>query len=75
MTMMATRMSTNHKFSTKNKSFAHFACAFVISKNFTAILIFSTTRNDLFCICVNNVRILITNVQFCLISGVLVPIL
>ena len=70
----------------KNKSFARFARAFFIFRHFADVLVLSTTWNDLFCSCVDDVSIWLQMFSFCtliseaaagsnLISGLLEHIL
>ena len=54
------RHQERHKFAyltIKNNSFARFACAFFIFSHFADILVLSTTWNDLFCSCVDDLSI------------------
>ena len=54
------RQQERHKFAyltTKKNSFARFARAFLIFIHFADVLVLSTTWNDLFCSCVDDVRI------------------
>ena len=54
------RQQELHKFAyltMKNKSFARFAPAFFIFVHFADVLVLSTTRNDLFSSCVDEVSI------------------
>ena len=53
------RKQERHKYATKNSSFAHFARrAFFSIWHFKAVLFLSTSWNDLFCSCVDDVSML-----------------
>ena len=54
---LKTRTSQICIFNNKNSSFARFARAFFILEHFEDLLVLSTTWNDLFCSCVDDVSI------------------
>ena len=72
------RQQERHKFAyltVKNNRFARFARAFFIFGHSADVLVLSTTWNDLFCSCEDDVSTWWRNVQFCLlISEALIPI-
>ena len=66
------RQQNPHKFAyltMKNSIFARFARGFFIFSHFADVLVLSTTWNDLFCSCVDDVQHMMTNVQFCLLMS------